>query len=83
MANKHPRTWEAQFQAGIKTIALIAVREGVIQLGSISKGVHGLIRFLGKTETVNESSVFGFLKPFGFGFSISLISVLATVRFGF
>ncbi|GKB12977.1 hypothetical protein Tco_0846900, partial [Tanacetum coccineum] len=34
---KHPRTWEAQFQAGIKTIALVAVREGVIQLGSIHK----------------------------------------------
>ncbi|KAJ9563808.1 hypothetical protein OSB04_008968 [Centaurea solstitialis] len=36
-ADSHPRTWEAQFQAGIKTIALVAVREGVIQLGSIHK----------------------------------------------
>ncbi|XVE92474.1 hypothetical protein REPUB_Repub01dG0100300 [Reevesia pubescens] len=36
-ADSHPRTWEAQFQAGIKTIALIAVREGVVQLGAVHK----------------------------------------------
>ncbi|XP_078439459.1 protein RICE SALT SENSITIVE 3-like isoform X2 [Wolffia australiana] len=32
--DSYPRTWEAQFQCGIKTIALIAVGEGVLQLGS-------------------------------------------------
>ncbi|KAL3501220.1 hypothetical protein ACH5RR_035669 [Cinchona calisaya] len=37
-----PRTWEAQFQSGIKTIALIAVREGVIQLGAVHKVVEDL-----------------------------------------
>nr|CAB3467600.1 unnamed protein product [Digitaria exilis] len=36
-ADSHPRTWEAQFQSGIQTIALIAVREGVVQLGSMKK----------------------------------------------
>ncbi|XP_042499066.1 uncharacterized protein LOC122077246 isoform X2 [Macadamia integrifolia] len=36
----HPRTWEAQFQCGIKTIALIAVREGVVQLGALHKVVE-------------------------------------------
>ncbi|KAL5650754.1 hypothetical protein ACJX0J_036212, partial [Zea mays] len=36
-ADSHPRTWEAQFQCGIQTIALIAVREGVVQLGSMKK----------------------------------------------
>ncbi|KAL8249917.1 hypothetical protein R6Q59_006785 [Mikania micrantha] len=41
-ADSHPRTWEAQFQAGIKTIALIAVKEGVIQLGSINKVIEDL-----------------------------------------
>ncbi|KAK9074659.1 hypothetical protein SSX86_007257 [Deinandra increscens subsp. villosa] len=41
-ADSHPRTWEAQFQAGIKTIALVAVREGVIQLGSINKVIEDL-----------------------------------------
>ncbi|XP_051121979.1 protein RICE SALT SENSITIVE 3 isoform X2 [Andrographis paniculata] len=41
-ADSHPRTWEAQFQSGIKTIALIAVREGVIQLGAIHKVVEDL-----------------------------------------
>nr|GMD97038.1 protein RICE SALT SENSITIVE 3-like [Ipomoea batatas]GME13627.1 protein RICE SALT SENSITIVE 3-like [Ipomoea batatas] len=41
-ADSHPRTWEAQFQSGIKTIALIAVREGVIQLGAINKVIEDL-----------------------------------------
>ncbi|KAI7728838.1 hypothetical protein M8C21_023817 [Ambrosia artemisiifolia] len=41
-ADSYPRTWEAQFQAGIKTIALVAVREGVIQLGSINKVTEDL-----------------------------------------
>ncbi|XP_010928582.1 protein RICE SALT SENSITIVE 3 [Elaeis guineensis] len=36
-ADSLPRTWEAQFQDGIKTIALIAVREGVVQLGAFNK----------------------------------------------
>ncbi|GJM86810.1 hypothetical protein PR202_ga02704 [Eleusine coracana subsp. coracana] len=36
-ADSHPRTWEAQFKCGIKTIALIGVREGVVQLGSMKK----------------------------------------------
>ncbi|KAI9111575.1 hypothetical protein K1719_017265 [Acacia pycnantha] len=35
--NLYPRTWEAQFHCGIKTIALIGVREGVIQLGAVEK----------------------------------------------
>ncbi|XP_044491439.1 protein RICE SALT SENSITIVE 3-like [Mangifera indica] len=41
-ADSHPRTWEAQFQSGIKTIALIAVREGVVQLGAVHKVVEDL-----------------------------------------
>ncbi|KAE8023424.1 hypothetical protein FH972_009118 [Carpinus fangiana] len=41
-ADSHPRTWEAQFQSGIKTIALIAVREGVVQLGGIHKVIEDL-----------------------------------------
>ncbi|XP_061371417.1 protein RICE SALT SENSITIVE 3-like [Gastrolobium bilobum] len=41
-AESYPRTWEAQFQSGIKTIALIAVREGVIQLGAIHKVIEDL-----------------------------------------
>ncbi|XP_072977537.1 protein RICE SALT SENSITIVE 3-like [Typha angustifolia] len=41
-ADSHPRTWEAQFQSGIKTIALIAVREGVVQLGAMNKVVEDL-----------------------------------------
>ncbi|XP_057485759.1 protein RICE SALT SENSITIVE 3-like [Actinidia eriantha] len=41
-ADSHPRTWEAHFQSGIKTIALIAVREGVVQLGSLHKVIEDL-----------------------------------------
>ncbi|XP_028123201.1 uncharacterized protein LOC114320267 isoform X2 [Camellia sinensis] len=41
-ADSQPRTWEAQFQSGIKTIALIAVREGVVQLGSVHKVIEDL-----------------------------------------
>ncbi|XP_019422539.1 PREDICTED: uncharacterized protein LOC109332146 [Lupinus angustifolius] len=41
-ADSHPRTWEAQFQSGIKTIALIAVREGVVQLGAVNKVIEDL-----------------------------------------
>lgn len=32
-----PRTWEPQFKAGIQTIMVIAVREGLVQLGSTHK----------------------------------------------
>lgn len=37
-----PRAWEAQFNSGIETIALISVREGAIQLGSFDKVVEDL-----------------------------------------
>ncbi|KAK1315991.1 hypothetical protein QJS10_CPA05g01310 [Acorus calamus] len=32
-----PKAWESQFSSGIQTIAVVAVREGVIQLGSFDK----------------------------------------------
>ncbi|GLT58894.1 hypothetical protein SLA2020_317530 [Shorea laevis] len=32
-----PRAWEIQFNSGIQTIAVISVREGIIQLGSFDK----------------------------------------------
>ncbi|KAI4316674.1 hypothetical protein L6164_024629 [Bauhinia variegata] len=32
-----PRAWEIQFNSGIQTIAAIAVREGIVQLGSFNK----------------------------------------------
>ncbi|KAF3794292.1 Transcription factor [Nymphaea thermarum] len=37
-----PRAWEPQFRSGIKTIALVAVREGVVQLGSLEKVAEDL-----------------------------------------
>ncbi|EFJ22653.1 hypothetical protein SELMODRAFT_34641, partial [Selaginella moellendorffii] len=38
----HPRTWEAQFKAGIQTIAIVAVQEGLLQLGSLDKVLEDL-----------------------------------------
>ncbi|CAN0922395.1 Protein RICE SALT SENSITIVE 3 [Linum grandiflorum] len=35
-----PRAWECQFHSGIQTIAIISVREGIIQLGSFDKIVE-------------------------------------------
>ncbi|XP_059636733.1 uncharacterized protein LOC132278850 isoform X2 [Cornus florida] len=32
-----PKTWEFQFNSGIQTIAIISVREGIVQLGSFDK----------------------------------------------
>ncbi|XVF36331.1 hypothetical protein REPUB_Repub19eG0049100 [Reevesia pubescens] len=37
-----PRAWEFQFNSGIQTIAIISVREGIIQLGSLDKIVEDL-----------------------------------------
>ncbi|OMP03907.1 hypothetical protein COLO4_10120 [Corchorus olitorius] len=37
-----PRAWEFQFSSGIQTIAIISVREGIIQLGSFDKIVEDL-----------------------------------------
>uniref|UniRef100_A0A5B7BV62 Transcription factor MYC/MYB N-terminal domain-containing protein n=1 Tax=Davidia involucrata TaxID=16924 RepID=A0A5B7BV62_DAVIN len=53
--DSHPRTWEAQFQSGIKTIALIAVREGVVQLGA----VHKVLSFTLSVMTHTRTLVFG------------------------
>ncbi|KAG0591676.1 hypothetical protein KC19_1G192100 [Ceratodon purpureus] len=38
----HPRTWEAQFKSGIQTIAVVAVQEGVLQLGSTKRVMEDL-----------------------------------------
>ncbi|XP_071706158.1 transcription factor bHLH157-like [Rutidosis leptorrhynchoides] len=78
-ADSHPRTWEAQFQSGIKTIALVAVREGVIQLGSIHKVIEDLsyVVMLRKKLTYIESipgvllphpssSLYPYIKPEGY-----------------
>ncbi|KAL7245279.1 hypothetical protein ACSBR2_000573 [Camellia fascicularis] len=40
--NPQPRAWQFQFHSGIQTIALISVREGIIQLGSFDKIVEDL-----------------------------------------
>ncbi|KAA3488773.1 transcription factor LHW-like isoform X2 [Gossypium australe] len=37
-----PKAWTSQFNSGIQTIAIISVREGIIQLGSLDKMVEDL-----------------------------------------
>ncbi|PIA56589.1 hypothetical protein AQUCO_00700733v1 [Aquilegia coerulea] len=37
-----PKAWDMQFNSGIQTIAIISVREGLIQLGSLEKIVEDL-----------------------------------------
>ncbi|KAL6983645.1 hypothetical protein U1Q18_017025 [Sarracenia purpurea var. burkii] len=56
-ADSHPRTWDGQFQSGIKTIALIAVREGVVQLGAVHQVIEdlGYVLFLRKKFGYIES----------------------------
>ncbi|QHO07592.1 SUMO-conjugating enzyme [Arachis hypogaea] len=57
--DSHPRTWEAQFQSRLKTIALIAVREGVVQLGAIHKVIEDLsyVVLLRKKFSYTESNI--------------------------
>lgn len=42
MLEKYPSGWEVQFAAGIKTIAVIAVPQGVVQLGSTQMMMENL-----------------------------------------
>ncbi|XP_073100719.1 uncharacterized protein [Elaeis guineensis] len=37
-----PKAWESQFNSGIQTIAIVAVKEGVVQLGSLDKVAEDL-----------------------------------------
>ncbi|RVX18383.1 Protein RICE SALT sensitive 3 [Vitis vinifera] len=71
---QHPRTWRAQFQSGIKTIALIAVKEGVLQLGSVKKVTEDLnyVTILQKKFT-HLLSIPGFLLPHPASWSSSSI----------
>ncbi|KAK2663810.1 hypothetical protein Ddye_002384 [Dipteronia dyeriana] len=61
----HPRTWRAQFQSGIKTIALIVVDDGhVLQLGAIEKVTEDL-SYVTQLQKKFKSllSIPGFLLP--------------------
>ncbi|KAK4274663.1 hypothetical protein QN277_017854 [Acacia crassicarpa] len=42
-----PRAWEYQFNSGIQTIVVIAVREGIVQLGSLNKVAEDLSLVIG------------------------------------
>ncbi|XP_059590113.1 protein RICE SALT SENSITIVE 3 isoform X5 [Vitis vinifera] len=74
LGDLHPRTWRAQFQSGIKTIALIAVKEGVLQLGSVKKVTEDLnyVTILQKKFT-HLLSIPGFLLPHPASWSSSSI----------
>ncbi|KAJ7520111.1 hypothetical protein O6H91_20G066800 [Diphasiastrum complanatum] len=38
----YPKTWEAQFNAGIQTVAVVAVKDGLLQLGSLHEVTEDL-----------------------------------------
>lgn len=60
----HPRTWKAQFQSGIKTIALVAVDDGVLQLGAVTKVPEDLIYVAEVQKKFNNLQIIpGFLLP--------------------
>eukprot|EP00897_Mesotaenium_endlicherianum_P001309 jgi/Mesen1/1205/ME000128S00172 len=42
LSEKHPAGWQSQFTAGIKTIAVVAVPQGVVQLGSTAMMMEDL-----------------------------------------
>ncbi|XP_024366869.1 uncharacterized protein [Physcomitrium patens] len=63
----HPCTWEAQFKSGIQTIAVMAVQEGVIQLGSTKRIVEELNFILHLQRRFNYlQSIPGVLVPHPF-----------------
>ncbi|WVZ20793.1 hypothetical protein V8G54_008115 [Vigna mungo] len=57
----HLRTWEAQFLSSIKTIAFIAVREGVVQLGAVHKDLSYVVLLRKKFSYIE--SIPGVLLP--------------------
>ncbi|KAL5747248.1 hypothetical protein ACOSP7_024248 [Xanthoceras sorbifolium] len=60
----HPKTWGDQFRSVIKTIALIAVEEGVLQLGAIRKVTLDLSYVVQLQEKFSSLlSIPGFLLP--------------------
>ncbi|KAJ9677682.1 hypothetical protein PVL29_022581 [Vitis rotundifolia] len=79
----HPRTWRAQFQSGIKTIALIAVKEGVLQLGSVNKVTEDLnyVTILQEKFT-HLLSIPGFLLPHPSSWSWSSSSIPSKINCG-
>ncbi|WCJ35479.1 Serine/threonine-protein kinase WNK (With No Lysine)-related [Euphorbia peplus] len=51
-----PKAWEFQFNSGIETIAIISVKEGIIQLGSFDKVAEDL------NLVINIQRKFGYLQ---------------------
>ncbi|CAN4122634.1 unnamed protein product [Withania somnifera] len=63
-----PRAWGVQFNSGIQTIAIISVREGVIQLGSFNKVFedHSLILSIQRKFSYLQSipGIYAIQRPF-------------------
>ncbi|KAI3834209.1 hypothetical protein MKX03_030016 [Papaver bracteatum] len=53
--DSQPRAWDFQFSSGIQTIAIISVREGLIQLGSLEKVMEDL------NLVINIQRIFSYL----------------------
>ncbi|WOK96394.1 hypothetical protein Cni_G05101 [Canna indica] len=62
--NYQPKSWDSHFQSGIKTIGLIKVREGVLQLGSFNKVMEDLSYVAAIRDKFDYlGSIPGFLLP--------------------
>ncbi|XP_028772581.1 protein RICE SALT SENSITIVE 3-like isoform X1 [Neltuma alba] len=59
-----PRAWEYQFNSGIETIVVIAVREGIVQLGSLNKVAEDI------SLVIRIQRKFSFLQSVPSGFAI-------------
>lgn len=63
-----PRAWDFQFNTGIQTIALISVREGVVQLGSFNKTVEDVNLVMSTQRKLSYiqsiPGVFSFQRPY-------------------
>ncbi|KAK7351624.1 hypothetical protein VNO77_11208 [Canavalia gladiata] len=63
-----PKAWEFQFNSGIQSIVIIAVREGVVQLGSFSKIAEDLNLVIGIQRKFSYlqsiPGVFGIQRPY-------------------
>ncbi|MCO5548843.1 hypothetical protein L7F22_002305 [Adiantum nelumboides] len=58
VSEKNPDGWQNQFAAGIKTIAVIAVPQGVVQLGSTKLGIVTWLQQLSGPHLLYEDSEF-------------------------
>eukprot|EP00268_Persea_americana_P015353 TRINITY_DN1704_c1_g1_i3.p1 TRINITY_DN1704_c1_g1~~TRINITY_DN1704_c1_g1_i3.p1 ORF type:complete len:248 (-),score=37.57 TRINITY_DN1704_c1_g1_i3:3006-3749(-) len=77
--DSQPKAWESQFNSGIQTIAVIAVREGIIQLGSLDKvPIFLLSLFVSVFKHEYEQNSWSFLLYFSIFSSLRSTSLICS-----